>query len=171
MKQIQLTSERSRRRVISAEIGIMPVKEQVDVEGRRLALSNLEKVLYSEDEFAKAQVIDYPHQGGEAATAPFRKATVTMFRFPDGVRGKAFYEKDAPKYTPSWVHTTEVPRQAGGKPIRYARDIPNSRRKVSSHSRCWGTYPHSIQRPVLCRVPVPPSAIMCGTATNREPFG
>jgi bifunctional non-homologous end joining protein LigD len=49
-----------------------------------------------------------------------------MRRFPDGVHGKAFYEKDAPKYTPSWIHTTEVPRQAGGKPIRYVciDDIP-----------------------------------------------
>lgn len=42
-----------------------------------------------------------------------------MKRFPDGVRGKAFYEKDAPKRTPEWVHITEVPRAAGGKPIRY----------------------------------------------------
>src|SRR4029453_7383933 len=44
---------------------------------------------------------------------------VTMKRFPDGVTGKAFYEKDAPKFTPPWIHTTDVPRQAGGKPIRY----------------------------------------------------
>jgi DNA primase len=40
-----------------------------------------------------------------------------MKRFPDGVQGKAFYEKDAPKHTPAWIQTTEVPRQAGGKPI------------------------------------------------------
>jgi bifunctional non-homologous end joining protein LigD len=42
-----------------------------------------------------------------------------MRRFPDGVRGKAFYEKDAPKHTPEWIHTANVPRAAGGKPIRY----------------------------------------------------
>lgn len=42
-----------------------------------------------------------------------------MQRFPDGVQGKAFYEKDAPKHMPPWIHTTEVPRPTGGKPIRH----------------------------------------------------
>jgi len=42
---------------------------------------------------------------------------VTLQRFPDRDRGKAFYEKDAPKYTPACVHTTDVPGQAGGTPI------------------------------------------------------
>jgi bifunctional non-homologous end joining protein LigD len=41
--------------------------------------------------------------------AHYAKRPVTMKRFPDGVRGKAFYEKDAPKHTPDWVHTTDVP--------------------------------------------------------------
>jgi len=47
-------------------------------------------------------------------------------RFPDGVTGKAFYAKDAPKFTPDWVHTTNVPRQTGGTPIRYVcvDDLP-----------------------------------------------
>lgn len=80
---------------------MMPVKEQVDVEGRRLALTNLEKVLYPGGEFAKAQVIDYYIKVAKWLLPHFAGRPVTMLRFPDGVRGKAFYEKDAAKYTPS----------------------------------------------------------------------
>lgn len=105
----------------------MPAKQQnVDVEGRQLALSNLDKVLYPGDGFAKVHVIDYYTRVGKWLLPHFSGRPVTMLRFPDGVRGKAFYEKDAPKYTPDWVHTTLVPRQAGGKPIRYIciNDLP-----------------------------------------------
>jgi bifunctional non-homologous end joining protein LigD len=49
-----------------------------------------------------------------------------MKRFPDSVKGKAFYEKDAPQYTPDWIHTANVPRVTGGQPIRYVciDDLP-----------------------------------------------
>src|SRR5262249_820339 len=83
------------------------------------ALSNLQKVLYPGNGFTKAQVIDYYIRIAPALLPHLSKRPITMKRFPDGVHGKAFYEKDAPKYTPAWVHTTEVPRQTGGKPIRY----------------------------------------------------
>src|ERR1700716_907503 len=97
----------------------MAAKQNVEVEGRSLALSNLDKVLYPASSFTKAQVIDYYIRIAPWLLPHFSKRPVTMKRFPDGVLGKAFYEKDAPKYTPSWIHTTEVPRQTGGKPIRY----------------------------------------------------
>ncbi len=90
----------------------------MEVEGRSLTLSNLEKVLYPSG-FTKAQVIDYYIRIAPWLLPHFKNRPVTMKRFPDGVQGKAFYEKDAPKYTPSWIRTTEVPRQTGGKPIRY----------------------------------------------------
>jgi bifunctional non-homologous end joining protein LigD len=97
----------------------MPAKQTVDVEGRRIALSNLDKTLYPGNGFTKAHVIDYYTRIARWLLPHYAGRPVTMLRFPDGVRGKAFYEKDAPKYTPEWVHTTLVPRLAGGKPIRY----------------------------------------------------
>ena len=104
----------------------MPAKQAVDVEGRRIALSNLDKVLYPGNSFTKAHVINYYTRIAKWLLPHYASRPVTMLRFPDGVRGKAFYEKDAPKYTPEWVHTTLVPRQAGGKPIRYIciNDLP-----------------------------------------------
>ena len=104
----------------------MPAKQTVDVEGRRIALSNLEKPLYPGNGFTKAHVVDYYTRIAGWLLPYYAGRPVTMLRFPDGVRGKAFYEKDAPKYTPEWIHTTLVPRQAGGQPIRYIciNDLP-----------------------------------------------
>jgi bifunctional non-homologous end joining protein LigD len=97
----------------------MTAKQHVEVEGRDLALTNLDKVLYPGGSVTKAHVIDYYIRISKWLLPHFERRPVTMLRFPDGVHGKAFYEKDAPKYTPAWVHTTDVPRQSGGKPIRY----------------------------------------------------
>src|ERR1051326_2355811 len=98
----------------------MRVAQHVDIEGRSLTLSNLDKALYPSG-FTKAQVIDYYIRIAPWLLPHFANRPATMKRFPDGVQGKAFYEKDAPKHTPAWIQTTDVPRQAGGKPIRYIR--------------------------------------------------
>ena len=82
---------------------------RVTVEGRRLTLSNLTKVLYPDEGVTKAEVIDYyqaiapvllPHLAGRPLTAK---------RFPDGVDGKSFFEKNAPSHTPDWVRTARLP--------------------------------------------------------------
>ena len=96
----------------------MQVKQQVEVEGRSMALSNLDKVLYPAGS-TKAQVIDYYIRIAPWFLPHYAKRPITMKRFPDGVREKAFYEPDAPKHTPEWVETTDVLRVRGGKPIRY----------------------------------------------------
>jgi hypothetical protein len=64
----------------------------VEVEGRRLALTNLDKVLYPGAAFTKAHVIDYYTRIAPLLLPHFAGRPVTMQRFPDGVHGKAFYE-------------------------------------------------------------------------------
>ncbi|MCW2572376.1 MAG: ATP-dependent ligase [Frankiales bacterium] len=90
-------------------------KVVVDVEGQQVALTNLEKVLYPAVGFTKGQVIDYytriapvllPHLAGRALT---RK------RYPDGVDGMVFFEKNAPRGTPEWVHTETLPSPGSTK--------------------------------------------------------
>jgi bifunctional non-homologous end joining protein LigD len=89
-------------------------KVVVDVEGRSVALTNLEKVLYP-DGFTKGQVLDYytriapvllPHLAGRALT---RK------RYPDGVEGQVFFEKNAPRGTPEWVTVVNLPSPGSSK--------------------------------------------------------
>src|ERR1700759_1008859 len=91
-----------------------PVKQHVEVEGRTIALTNLDKVLYSGSQFTKAQVIDYYIRVAPALLPHFENRPVTLNRFPDGVNGNAFYEKNAPKFTPDRIRRRAASfRQAG----------------------------------------------------------
>lgn len=102
-------------------------KQQLEIQGRTVAISNAGKVLYPETGFTKAHVIDYYVRASDYLLPHLKNRPVTMKRYPDGVRGGHFYEKDAPRYTPDWVRTFPVPRRAGGTDIRYIliNDLPS----------------------------------------------
>jgi bifunctional non-homologous end joining protein LigD len=96
---------------------VPPASSEVDVDGRRLRLSNLGKVLYPATGFTKAEVVDYyariaptmlTHLGGRAAT---------LRRFPNGVEGQSFYEKNCPSHRPEWVPTVHIGGSDGD--VRY----------------------------------------------------
>ena len=97
----------------------MPTSQSVTVGGRVLKLTNLEKVLYPAAGFTKAQVIDFYIRVSPWLLPHLKDRPITMKRYPDGVDKAHFYEKDAPRFTPEWVETFDVPRREGGKPIRY----------------------------------------------------
>src|SRR4051812_43300696 len=85
-----------------------------------VAVSNLGKVLYPAARFTKGEEIDYYGRIAEVMLPHLRNRPVTLKRFPDGVQGEAFYEKDAPGFTPKWVKTFPVPRQDSNEPpIQY----------------------------------------------------
>ncbi len=83
-------------------------KSVVEVQGRRLELSNLEKVLYPEARFSKAQVIDYYVRIAPVLLSHLRGRPLTMKRYPEGVNGLHFYEKNCPSHRPEWVQTTSI---------------------------------------------------------------
>lgn len=104
-----------------------PIIEIVEIGKRRIAISNLHKVLYPGKKFTKAKVIDYYLRIASYLLPHLRNHPVTLKRFPDGVFGEFFFEKDAPAFTPSWVQTFPVPRQERkGEQIRYIliNDLP-----------------------------------------------
>jgi bifunctional non-homologous end joining protein LigD len=80
----------------------------VDVEGRRLSLSNLDKVLYPKAGFTKGQVIDYYTRIAPAVLPHLRGRPLTMKRYPNGVDGHFFYEKNCPSHRPDWVRTKPI---------------------------------------------------------------
>ncbi len=90
-------------------------KVLVDVEGRELTLSNLDKVLYPEAGFTKGQVLDYYTRIAPAMVPHLRNRPLTFKRYPDGVEGKFFFEKNAPSHTPSWVPKVTVPTPGSTK--------------------------------------------------------
>lgn len=94
------------------------MKANVVVDGRTLALSNLDKVLYPATGFTKADVIAY-YAGIAPALLPHLAGRgITLRRFPDGVEGGSFFEKRCPKHRPDWVPTHAGPGDRGG-PIGY----------------------------------------------------
>ena len=82
---------------------------QVDVEGRTLTISNLEKVLYPRTGTTKGEVLNYYAQVSPVLLPHLKDRAVTRIRWPHGVEGSSFFEKNAPPGTPSWVRTAEVP--------------------------------------------------------------
>src|SRR5215204_6550140 len=99
----------------------MPTKrEQVTIKGRRIAVSNLDKLLYPGEKFTKARVIDYYVNISKYLLPHLKDHPLTLKRFPEGVFGESFYEKDAPAFTPDWIKTVAVPRrETPGPDIRY----------------------------------------------------
>ena len=89
------------------------------VAGRKVPVSNLDKVLYPGGRFTKAQVIQYYTQVSSYILPHLKNRPVTLKRYPDGVLGKFFYEKNAPSFTPDWVKRFPVPRREGGPKINY----------------------------------------------------
>jgi bifunctional non-homologous end joining protein LigD len=86
----------------------MPRRVEVEIEGRRLSLSNLDKVFYPGPGFTKGQVIDYYTRVAPAVLPHLRGRPLTLKRYPDGVEGEFFYEKQCPRHRPDWVATAAV---------------------------------------------------------------
>jgi len=86
---------------------------QVEVEGKELRLTNLDKVIYPETGFTKGEMVDYYAKVAPAIVPHLSGRAVTLRRFPEGVDDldAAFFEKRCPKHRPKWVKTAKV--QAG----------------------------------------------------------
>ena len=81
---------------------------EVEIEGRRLELSNLDKVFYPATGFTKGEVIDYYTRIAPALLPHLRDRPLTLKRYPSGVEGPFFYEKRCPAHRPEWVRTEGV---------------------------------------------------------------
>ncbi|MEU9172573.1 non-homologous end-joining DNA ligase [Streptomyces sp. NPDC048420] len=94
-----------------------------EVEGRRLALSNLEKVLYPATGFTKGEMLHYYATTAEALLPHLRDRAVSFLRYPDGPEGQVFFAKNVPPGTPDWVTTAEVPRSEGPARMVLVQDL------------------------------------------------
>src|SRR5262252_7192141 len=104
----------------------MPEKAELVVEGKRLNLSNLEKVLYPAAGFTKGQVIDYYVRIAPVLLPHLEDRPLTMKRYPNGVDKEFFYEKNCPTHRPKWVKTAKVWSEGNNRMMDYclAQDLP-----------------------------------------------
>ena len=98
----------------------------VEIQGKHLKLSNLEKVLYPAVGFTKGQVIDYYVRIAPVLLPHTQGRPLTMKRYPNGVDGMFFYEKNCPEHRPEWVQVAPVWSSGNNKWMKYclAQDVP-----------------------------------------------
>ncbi|MGW0824601.1 non-homologous end-joining DNA ligase [Streptomyces sp. NPDC002845] len=94
-----------------------------EVEGRRLALSNLDKVLHPATGFTKGEVLHYYATTADALLPHLRNRPLSFLRYPDGPDGQVFFAKNVPPGTPEWVTTAEVPRSEGPARMVLIQDL------------------------------------------------
>ncbi|HEX4122457.1 MAG TPA: non-homologous end-joining DNA ligase [Verrucomicrobiae bacterium] len=103
----------------------MSKKSQLVINGSTIEVSNLDKVFYPKTGFTKGEVIDYYVRISPVLLPYLKDRPVTLKRYPEGVEGFFFYEKECPAHRPKWIETANVPRSKGGD-IHYCvmNDLP-----------------------------------------------
>ena len=104
----------------------MTQKAELVVEGRKLAVSNLDKVLYPKAGFTKGEMIHYYIQIAPVLLPHLKDRPLTMKRYPNGVEAEFFYEKNCPSHRPKWVRTATVWSEGNQRNMDYclAQDLP-----------------------------------------------
>jgi bifunctional non-homologous end joining protein LigD len=100
---------------------------EVRVDSRTLRLTNLDKVYWPEVGFTKGQMIDYYTRVAPALLPHLRKRPLTLKRYPEGVDGEMFYEKNCPKHRPPWIDTAKVWSGGNNRYMYYCvvNDLPS----------------------------------------------
>jgi bifunctional non-homologous end joining protein LigD len=98
----------------------------IEIQGKQLKLSNLEKVLYPAAGFTKQQIIDYYVRIAPAMLPHLKDRPLTRKRYPNGVDEEFFYEKNAPQHRPDWVKTVPIWSEGNRRMVHYilANDLP-----------------------------------------------
>jgi len=105
----------------------MTGKAELSVAGRKLPVSNLQKILYPATGFTKGDVINYYIGVSQVLLPHLKNRPVTLKRYPDGVEGFFFYERHCPEHRPKWLKTARAERHSKGNPVDYCviNDLPS----------------------------------------------
>jgi bifunctional non-homologous end joining protein LigD len=98
-------------------------RTEIEVDGRQLSLSNLDKVLFPKVGFTKGALIDYYVRVAPQMLPHVVDRAVTLRRFPDGVDGQSFFEKHVPSHKPSWLHSAHVDLENSNRNKKRAGDV------------------------------------------------
>ena len=104
----------------------MSKPEVVEIDGKHLSLTNLDKVLYPAAGFTKGQVIDYYARIAPVLVPHLAGRPLTLKRYPEGVDKEFFFEKNATKHRPDWVKTAPIWSEGNQRNVNYilANDLP-----------------------------------------------
>ena len=128
---------------------------------RRTALSNLEKVYWPEEKITKGDLVAYYRTIAPWILPYLKDRPVDLTRFPDGVDGKSFFQKDAPQWTPSWIRTERVWSEETKREIAHfvCDDVESLLHVVNLGSiplHVWASRATDLARPDWCVVDLDP---------------
>jgi bifunctional non-homologous end joining protein LigD len=123
-----------------------------DAEPREVRLSNLRKVFWPDEGYTKGDLIAYYETVAPLMLPYLRDRPVVLTRYPDGIKGKSFFQKDAPVFVPDWVRTEMVYSKDSDREIRYfVLDDIESLRYVANLGtipiHMWSARSGSLERP------------------------
>ncbi|MCB2202427.1 non-homologous end-joining DNA ligase [bacterium] len=84
------------------------------IDGHEIEVQHLDKVFFPEVNLTKGDLMDYYEAVSDVMVPHMKRYPVSMQRFPDGLKGKGFYNKDMPDYFPDWIKTVNFPKREGG---------------------------------------------------------
>lgn len=90
-------------------------RKKMKIDGKEFEVNNKDKVFYPDQGYTKEDVMNYYKKIAPYILPHLQKRPLTMVRYPDGIDGKKFYQKDAPDYFPEWIKTQAISKKEGGK--------------------------------------------------------
>jgi len=113
---VSSTVDELRRKLKAAEREVA-----LEIDGRKLHLTNLDKVFWPQPGLRKADLIDYYIGVSRYLLPHLRNRPLVMVRYPDGIEGEHWFHKDAPEHTPEWVRTKGIEQESHGqaRALRY----------------------------------------------------
>lgn len=128
---------------------------------RAVRLTNLEKVFWPEEGHTKGDLIDYYREISPWILHYLRDRPLVMTRYPDGVQGKSFFQKDAPGFGPDWLRKERIWSEHGGREIDYfvCDDEPSLLYVINLGTiplHVWSSRVQSLQRPDWCILDLDP---------------
>jgi bifunctional non-homologous end joining protein LigD len=140
------------------ELGARP---QPSAEERNVVLSNQDKVFWPEERYTKGDLVEYYRSISPWLLPYLAERPVVLTRFPDGIHGKSFYQKDAPAFTPDWLRTERMWSEATQREIDYfvVDDVPSllylaNLAAIPLH--VWLSRVGSLERPDWCVIDLDP---------------
>jgi bifunctional non-homologous end joining protein LigD len=120
--------------------------------GRRVKVTNPNKVFWPDEGYTKADLIGYYEAAAKFLLPYLRDRPLVLTRYPDGITGKSFFQKDAPDFVPGWARTERIYSKEAGREIDYfiVNDLETLRYVVNLGTiplHLWGSRVESLERP------------------------
>jgi bifunctional non-homologous end joining protein LigD len=130
-------------------------------EKRVVRFTNLDKVLWPEDGYTKGDLVEYYRAIAPWILPYLRDRPVVLTRFPDGIHGKSFFQKDAPEWAPTWLRTATLYSEGSERDLRYfvCDDVDTLLYLANSATiplHIWASRVATIERPDWCSIDLDP---------------